>query len=210
MDYALLRDTGELADAWGGVPLLLDQAFLRRFSGGETRAHAGDRSYAVFSTPIVDLQGKPVASIIIPRDVTPLEAALRSEAVFNIFTISGLWLLVVLSSAPFVHTLLSRQQRLSSLRELLRNQKLVESSTVEFKPAFQWDSRVNQQNDALRLEFFLKPVAAFLNADGGTLFIGVNDDGRICGIDRDLALFKGSANHLELEMMQLISAKIGP
>jgi predicted HTH transcriptional regulator len=130
--------------------------------------------------------------------------------VFNIFTISGLWLLVVLSSAPFIHTLLSRQQRLTSLREQLCSQKLVESSTVEFKPAFQWDSRVNQQNDALRLEFLLKPVAAFLNADGGTLFIGVNDDGRIWGISRGLALFKGSANHLELEMMQLISAKISP
>src|ERR1035438_4606426 len=129
---------------------------------------------------------------------------------FNIVTISGLWLLVVLSSAPFVHTLLSRQQRLSSLRERLYNQQLVESNTIEFKPAFQWDSRVSQQRDELRLEFFLKPVAAFLNADGGTLFIGVCDDGRICGIEPDLALFQGSANRLELEMMQLISAKISP
>jgi hypothetical protein len=210
VDYAILRDTGELAGAWGGIPLLLDQAFLRRFSGGETRIKVGDKSYAVFSTPIIDVRGKPVASIIMPRDVTPLEAALHSEAVFNIVAISGLWLLVVLSSAPFVHMLLSRQQRLASLRQLLCNQQLVESGTIEFKPAFQWDSRVGQQRDELRLEFLLKPVAAFLNADGGTLFIGVSDDGRICGIEPDLALFNHSTNRLELEMMQLIGAKISP
>jgi predicted HTH transcriptional regulator len=96
------------------------------------------------------------------------------------------------------------------LKNLLRKQKLAESGNIEFKPAFQWDSRVMQEDKDLRFDFLLKPVAAFLNASGGTLFIGVNDDGSACGIAGDLALFKDSPNRLELEMMQLISSKIGP
>lgn len=36
----------------------------------------------------------------------------------------------------------------------------------------------------------VKTVAGFLNTDGGTLFIGVGDDGRAIGVEHDLPLVK--------------------
>jgi predicted HTH transcriptional regulator len=36
----------------------------------------------------------------------------------------------------------------------------------------------------------VKTVAAFLNADGGSLLVGVSDSGDFPGIDRDLKLFR--------------------
>jgi hypothetical protein len=210
IDYAILRDSGELICAWGGIPLKLDRSFLRHFANPETRTGANGKSYAIFSRLIKDSNDGVVGLIMIPRDITDLEAALRTDSLFNYSAAGLLWLVVSLCSIPFIHTLLSRQQRLSMLKNLLRKQKLAESGNIEFKPAFQWDSRVMQEDKDLRFDFLLKPVAAFLNASGGTLFIGVNDDGSACGIAGDLALFKDSPNRLELEMMQLISSKIGP
>jgi len=209
VDYAIIRDTGELVGAWGGIPLKIDPSVFVRFPTGQTKKKLNGKSYAIFSKPIKDVNDQLVGSIMIPRDVTPVEAALHTELVFNVSAIVTLWLLVVLSSIPFVHTLISRQQRLSGFKELLRNQKLSESQKVEFKPAFQWDSRVKQKSEQLKFEFLLKPVAAFLNSEGGTLFIGVNKNGSVCGIDDDLAVVNGSTDRLELEMMGLISSKIG-
>ena len=45
-----------------------------------------------------------------------------------------------------------------------------ETEKVELKQKF---------NDALP-----KEIVAFLNTDGGTIYIGVNDDGSICGVIR--------------------------
>jgi len=210
VDYAILRDTGELAGAWGGVPLMLDAAFIKRFSTSESMIKEGKSLYAIFSTPIVNRRHEVVALIVIPRDVTAVEAALSSQTIFNTIEIGSLWLIAVVASVPFAHRVLSRQQRLSTLREHLKRRELTESMTVEFKPAFQWDARTNQQNQELRFDFLLKPVTAFLNTEGGTLFIGVSDDGHVCGIDGDLALFKQSTDRLELEMMQMISRKVSP
>ena len=39
-----------------------------------------------------------------------------------------------------------------------------------------------------------KTVAGFLNGEGGTLLIGVNDDGKVIGLDADLQLMKQPDN----------------
>ena len=44
-----------------------------------------------------------------------------------------------------------------------------ESNQVELKSTF--------KNDAI-----LKEIVAFLNANGGTIYVGVNDDKSVCGI----------------------------
>lgn len=35
-----------------------------------------------------------------------------------------------------------------------------------------------------------KEIVAFLNTDGGTIYIGVNDDGSVCGIENLTNLLK--------------------
>lgn len=62
-----------------------------------------------------------------------------------------------------------------------------EGPTVEYKASFEWDPRRAQRSPDMRFGS-LRTVAAFLNADGGTLYIGVDDGGVPLGIEDDLAL----------------------
>lgn len=59
-----------------------------------------------------------------------------------------------------------------------------ESARVEFKSSLRWDVRQQKKNDAVT-HASLKTVAAFLNTEGGTLVIGVADDGSPVGIEVD-------------------------
>jgi hypothetical protein len=87
---------------------------------------------------------------------------------------------------------------------------LGESATLEFKSTLQWDIVQNQLNKALRFSV-LKTITAFLNSEGGTLIIGVEDNGAVFGLERDLAQVKGhTLDGFEQTLMNLISSHIGP
>lgn len=84
-----------------------------------------------------------------------------------------------------------------------------ESDRVEFKSTLQWDVRQEKENPALQLSV-LKTIAAFLNTEGGTLLIGVEDDGKIFGMAKDLECLKnGSLDKFERHLIQLIESRIG-
>lgn len=59
-----------------------------------------------------------------------------------------------------------------------------ETALVEFKSSLFWDYRQNKKNDNLA-DVVMKAVTAFLNAHGGTVYVGVSDDGSILGLDKD-------------------------
>ncbi len=59
-----------------------------------------------------------------------------------------------------------------------------ESATVEFKSSARWDLKQNTQNKVME-QVIVKTVAAFLNTDGGTLLIGVDDTGTALGLRND-------------------------
>ncbi len=61
-----------------------------------------------------------------------------------------------------------------------------ESETVEFKGSLRWDHRQNQVNKALE-KTIARTVAGFMNLKGGTLVIGVSDEGEIWGLDADIS-----------------------
>ncbi len=88
-----------------------------------------------------------------------------------------------------------------------------ESGTLEFKSSLEWDIYQNKANQGLRREV-LKTLVAFLNSDGGTLLIGVKDDGTVLGIENDLKLQKNSPdkflNHLTSLITDLIGAEFSP
>lgn len=62
-----------------------------------------------------------------------------------------------------------------------------ESAGLEFKSTIRWDVKQGKENKDLEL-MVLKTIAAFLNAEGGTLLIGVADDGTVLGLERDQTL----------------------
>jgi Alw26I/Eco31I/Esp3I family type II restriction m6 adenine DNA methyltransferase len=64
-----------------------------------------------------------------------------------------------------------------------------ESNTVEFKSTARWNLR-DDKKDRTMEEVILKTVAAFLNTQGGTLLIGVADDGSIVGLELDYQTLK--------------------
>jgi len=65
-----------------------------------------------------------------------------------------------------------------------------ESDRVEFKSSARWHYHKSAVDKAIEEEI-VKTVAAFMNADGGTLLIGVDDDGSVLGLDRDLSSVQG-------------------
>jgi len=62
-----------------------------------------------------------------------------------------------------------------------------EGPTVEFKSTFEWNKRLSQRDAKLRLGVF-RTICAFMNSNGGTLYIGVKDNGEPIGVDDDFAL----------------------
>ncbi|RME88413.1 MAG: DUF499 domain-containing protein, partial [Anaerolineae bacterium] len=83
-----------------------------------------------------------------------------------------------------------------------------ESSQLEFKASLQWDVRQGKKNEELRYAV-LKSIAAFLNTDGGTLVIGVDDDGNVLGLENDLALVSNSRDKFEQLLANLIAEHLG-
>src|SRR5208283_3043698 len=74
----------------------------------------------------------------------------------------------------------------SNLRELIAQG---ESDSLEFKSSFRWDLRENKVNRALE-GVVLKTIAGYMNGNGGTLLIGVADDGRVVGLGHDYPTLK--------------------
>lgn len=64
-----------------------------------------------------------------------------------------------------------------------------ETHEVEFKSTARRNTHTRERDPRIELAI-AKTVAGFLNADGGTLLVGVTDDGETVGLDDDLALMK--------------------
>jgi hypothetical protein len=84
-----------------------------------------------------------------------------------------------------------------------------ESAQLEFKSSLRWDYKQQAKNKALE-RVVAKTIAGFVNAKGGTLLIGVDDDGEILGLDPDYqALSKPNRDGFELQLIQLLAACLG-
>ena len=92
------------------------------------------------------------------------------------------------------------------LAELIR---MGEGPSLEFKSTLQWDVVQETQNKGLR-EATLKTIAAFMNSEGGTLLIGVEDSGQVFGLERDLGMLGGSQDKFLRLINSLVVDRIGP
>jgi len=63
-----------------------------------------------------------------------------------------------------------------------------ETRTVEFKETARWNVRRGMRDPEIEREV-IKTVLGLLNAAGGTLLVGIRDDGEVIGLAPDLALF---------------------
>lgn len=84
-----------------------------------------------------------------------------------------------------------------------------ETSHVEYKSSAYYSYREGVPERVI-LHSVLKTIAGFLNAGGGTLAIGVSDDGIILGIQSDLDLKKMDADRYVNALTSAIGNAMGP
>lgn len=65
-----------------------------------------------------------------------------------------------------------------------------ENKTVEFKSTLRWNIK-QSKIDKIIEHSVMKTINAFLNCEGGMLFIGLDDDGNLLGLDSDFDSFNG-------------------
>lgn len=74
-----------------------------------------------------------------------------------------------------------------------------ESTSKEFKTSYVYYAG-NNKADLVKQPFvIMKTIAGFLNSKGGSLFIGVNDKGEICGLKNDYDFFGVNTNNDKYE-----------
>ncbi len=83
-----------------------------------------------------------------------------------------------------------------------------ESEELEFKSSLRWDYKQGCVNKALE-SVLVKTVSAFANSDGGTLMIGVDDDGNPLGLENDYASLGADKDKFELHLRNLLNQQIG-
>ncbi len=84
-----------------------------------------------------------------------------------------------------------------------------ESATVEFKSTARHNLHTGQRDD--RIEAVIgKTLAGFLNGHGGTLLIGVDDEGTVLGLDDDLTHMKApDLDRYELWLHDYLTRALG-
>ncbi|HVY55311.1 MAG TPA: ATP-binding protein [Thermodesulfobacteriota bacterium] len=119
-----------------------------------------------------------------------------------------------LISAFFYSALYRSALRVRKLSEELEKDVLAliahgEGDTIEFKATFKWDMRESRANRTVE-DAALKSIAGFMNSDGGTLLIGVSDDGKVTGLGHDYGILRRKdRDGFAQEVMTAVSLKLG-
>ena len=108
------------------------------------------------------------------------------------YSVAGM--VLSLGAAGVFSSLTERQREIARLSSALQGDLRVliakgESAELEFKSTFRWDLKENKVNRALE-NVVLKTLAGYMNGNGGTLLIGVADDGSIVGLENDYKTLK--------------------
>jgi predicted transcriptional regulator len=84
-----------------------------------------------------------------------------------------------------------------------------EGSHLEFKSSLRYDRETKQRNQALEM-VVLKTICAFLNAEGGTLLIGLSDDNQVVGVNEDYTIIKSkNRDGFQNLLLSMVSNSIG-
>jgi predicted HTH transcriptional regulator len=81
-----------------------------------------------------------------------------------------------------------------------------EGKTIEFKSTLRTNLHTGETDGKMELAV-LKTIAAFLNMSGGTLVVGVSDDGEPVGLSADKF---ANEDKMDLHLVNLIRDRIGP
>lgn len=104
---------------------------------------------------------------------------------------------------------LDRTQKVKIIKQIKRLIRYSEKSNCEFKASLRWDIKEERKNKELE-KSVMKTIAAFLNTNGGTLLIGISDNGNSYGIENDiLTLEKKNLDGFGQHLVNLTEKYIG-
>ncbi len=84
-----------------------------------------------------------------------------------------------------------------------------ENEKLEMKSSLRYDLRQNVVNKKLE-HIIAKTISAFLNSEGGNLIIGIDDDGNVLGLEKDIdTLSKKNIDGFELHLRNIIKKYLG-
>jgi len=140
----------------------------------------------------------------------PVESLWVSDIFFPVqLAVSIIFIFTLLMSALIIWDF---RRNASAPGEAEQLKKLIskgESSTLEFKSSLRWDYHEEKTNKALE-NVILKSIAAFSNAGGGKLLIGVKDNGEILGLEHDYKSLKDyGRDYFELHLRNLVVSSYG-
>ena len=124
----------------------------------------------------------------------------------GMIAVAALVALVVVIVVALVAAYLHPRPGLASIREIVQRG---ESDSLEFKSSARWNMRTGKRDDAMET-VIAKTVAAFMNSGGGTLLIGVDDDGRLIGMGPDYSTLKTpDSDRFELWIRDMWGQRMG-
>ena len=92
------------------------------------------------------------------------------------------------------------------IQELIKQDK---SYNLEFKSTFAWNLKENKVDSDMKYSV-LKTIVGFMNANGGTLLIGVSDDHKVVGLEQDYTSnWEGNKDVFLLDFRGFIEKQIG-
>jgi hypothetical protein len=83
-----------------------------------------------------------------------------------------------------------------------------ENDSLELKSSLRWDYEKGMVNRKLE-DVVVKTVAAFANAAGGTLLIGVGKSGEVLGLENDYASLEADRDRFEVHLRNVLNQNFG-
>jgi len=140
-------------------------------------------------------------------------AAFFGEMLYMTFIFSGIGVCLGLVFWVYHKKLSIQEKKITFLSSELERDipsliKNGEDEALEFKSSARWDFRQHKFNKALEL-VIVKTIAGFMNNKGGTLLIGLDDEGKPHGLEQDYnTLKKKNRDGYEQFIIGLISSHL--
>jgi hypothetical protein len=145
---------------------------------------------------------------------TELSASVHGVKKLKSLFYAGIGALFGVLAVIFYFSVQERNRRIERLTSELQSDlnALIasgESDRLEFKSSFRWDFKEQRINRVLET-VILKSLAGFFNGAGGTLLIGVQDDGAILGLENDYRTLKRqNRDGFEQALITAIATELG-
>jgi len=179
---------------------IANRAFLTADSNVAIISNREPKEY--FPTIIQDYGKKALTNQIIP-----LENNLWEIENYEIF-LSKRRRMIADEINKYIDSFITEEEveKVITLQDYMR---MGETTSVEYKSSLRWDIELQKINKELE-KVAIKTIDGFLNFEGGTLLIGVDDNGEIIGIEKDIStLKKQNTDGFQQLIVSLISEYLG-